>query len=95
MNNPRTYQRKPSFVQAIQWTGSNVDALIDWIGDSGIRLPQSNSVLEAGMPLSLYVHANGGWLDLEVGEWILRDDLGFYPCKDSQFSKVYEAVEPF
>ena len=47
----------------------------------------------AGKVLSLFVAANNGWLDLQVGEWIAKDDFGYYPIKDEQFKRVYEEVQ--
>lgn len=39
----------------------------------------------------LWVEANHAWLPIEVGEWILQDRLGFYPCKDPIFQENYRA----
>lgn len=42
----------------------------------------------------VYVDANEAWLTITDGEWIIRDTLGFYPCKDEVFRKKYhKAVE--
>lgn len=30
----------------------------------------------------LWVEANQRWLPIEDGEWVIKDQLGFYPCKD-------------
>ena len=72
---PQTYQREPTFVQAMRWTGDNYSDLKAWgapvtfMGDDG--------------ELWLWVAANKGQLKLELGEWIAKDHLGFYPIKDN------------
>lgn len=40
----------------------------------------------------LYVAANNAWLDIEIGEWIIKDSRGFYPCKPDIFAQTYEVV---
>lgn len=30
----------------------------------------------------LWVDANHKWLPIVIGEWVIKDQLGFYPCKD-------------
>lgn len=81
------FRKKPVVVEAMPWTGNNIDQLWDWAGADNIYGPT------VANPLRLYVAANQAWLDLEVGEWILRDSAGFYPCKAEIFAATYEAVE--
>lgn len=35
----------------------------------------------------LWVEANQAWLPIEIGEWVIKDELGFYPCKDEVMQK--------
>jgi len=89
---PSTYRKRPVTVEAIQWQGDNLEAVqaftstMRFDGDSSnFRAPKRD-----GRPAHLYVHANQTWLPIEVGEWILRDAAGFYPCKTEIFAASYE-----
>jgi hypothetical protein len=82
----KLYRSKPvvTVIEAMQWTGNNIDDLWNWAGVNRVYGPTEVN------PLRLFVAANNVWLDLEVGEWIIKDDLGFYPCKDKMFTAKYE-----
>jgi len=96
MSGPQQYRKKPIVTEAMQWTGTNIDNLRDWVcsvygpasAGPAVRLYGPTEV----NPLRLYVAANEAWLDLEIGEWIIRDARGFYPCKADIFAATYEAV---
>jgi hypothetical protein len=85
----RTYRKRPVVVAAMRFTGSpnNRDALEAW----GVKLkmmPHEGTIVTA-----LWVQANKTWLPLDVGEYIIQDKLGFYPCKESTFDETYEQIE--
>lgn len=44
--------------------------------------------------VKLYVAANDEWLTLEPGEWIIKDKLGYYPCKNEVFTETYRPADP-
>ena len=102
----KKYRKLPVVIEAQQWTGDNIIALWDWVtaaflygpcpaepafgpDDEGRGCPA-----QPASPARLYVSANDAWLDLEVGEWIIKDQLGFYPCKAEVFDTTYERA-PF
>lgn len=89
------YRKRPITVEAKQWTGDNLEELWDWIGADGLYgpLPIGDPLRPFGQPARLYVAANDAWLDLEIGEWIIRDSKGFYPCKHDIFEVTYEPVK--
>jgi hypothetical protein len=84
----KRYIKQPVVIEAMQWTG-NVDEVWDWVTAAYFYGPIPAEGRRAATPARLYVAANNAWLDIEIGEWILKDDLGFYPCKDSMFLKNY------
>jgi len=84
---PLTYRKRPIVIEAMQWTGDNIADLWDWAGAANVYGPTEAN------PLRLYVAANEAWLDLETGEWIIRDSRGFYPCKAEVFEATYEPVD--
>ena len=88
-----SYRKNPVSIRALQWNGFNVQEVWDWIGADNFYgpLPVGDPLAPNGRPARLYVAANDAWLDLEPGEWIIQDKLGYYPCKDSQFKEIYSA----
>lgn len=90
---PQRYRKRPVVIEAMQWTGNNLPAISKWVGADSARL---DTVLSFDRPpvetLELWVAANKSWLPLQTGEWIIRDELGFYPCNPAVFEKTYEAA---
>lgn len=86
----RTYVSIPTQIEAVQWTGENAKELEEFCGVRELEEGETQPIF-SNDPIRghLYVAANGAWLDLEIGEWILKDELGFYPCKDKVFRKKY------
>lgn len=77
-----TYRKKPVEIQAIQWTGENIDEIRNFIGemDRDEQNRVSISTLE-------------GVMKADVNDWIIRGVKGeFYPCKPHIFDVTYEAV---
>jgi hypothetical protein len=99
-----TFVKKPIEVEAHQFTGDNFGELKEWTGsrevEEGVYTdlihPLGTYLLDYQHPDKwgeLWVEANQSWLPLEIGEWIIKDKLGFYPCKDSVFQETYGDVE--
>lgn len=97
------YRKKPVIIEAQQWTGDNIIALWEWISAAHLYgpIPAEPATTDASgtyfaarlaQPARLYVAANSAWRNIAVGEWILKDSLGFYPCQDSVFCETYEQV---
>jgi hypothetical protein len=86
----RRYRRKPSEVDAIQWTGGNLPAVRAFA--SGALGP--GTLNDGSLPL--WVLKSRAVCHVERGDWILRepDGRGFYPCEQSVFAAAYELVEP-
>lgn len=92
MRSEKTYRRRPTEIKAMQWTGDNEAEIAEWTGRAPIDdYPGFKVFLDRG-PM-LYVQANRQWLPLDVGEWIAKDKLGFYPIKDSVFRSTYDLLE--
>lgn len=83
MQEAKRYRRIPSEIDAIQWTGDNQEALQRFgatVSHEEVRtLGQSDCV---ACHLVLWVEANQAWLPIQIGEWIARDEYGYYPIKD-------------
>lgn len=88
------YRKKPVEVEAVQWNGNNTPAVMEFVGN---HVADNGDELLTFVPLAypkpkLWVAANKSWIDVEIGEWFIRDSLGFYPCKPVIFETTYEMV---
>lgn len=98
------FQKKPVVVEAVQFDGFNFAAMRKFCGthrDSADEV-DINTFNPIGTYLSvgggkadgeLWVEANNAWLPIETGEWVIKDDIGFYPCKWYKFNETYERVD--
>lgn len=78
------FRKKPVVIEAIQWTGENLDNIRDLsVYDAVVRMINGDLViitLEGEMRASL-------------GDWIVRGVQGeLYPCKPDIFAATYEEV---
>lgn len=81
------YRKKPVVIEAIQWTGSNGEAMAEFIGDCGANL---DDPLHPRLVISTFE----GDMTADAGDWIIRGVKGeFYPVKPDIFSATYEKVE--
>lgn len=80
--------------EAMQWKGDNLAEIQAWMECVSFfhKLDVEDREDNPDATAELYVNANGVWLTLETGEWIIKDEKGFYPCKDDVFRKTYEKV---
>lgn len=105
MSEPKIYRKKPIVIEAMQWDGSNIADLWEWVTAEFLYGPipaepaygpdadGKGCDAQPARPAGLYVAANDVWVNIEIGEWIIRDSLGFYPCKPSIFDTTYEEVK--
>ena len=82
---PILLRRKPTTIRAMRWTGENYSDLKAW----GAPV----SFLGGGEKMWLWVEANRVQIPVDEGEWIAKDELGYYPIKDEMVLKNYELVE--
>jgi len=83
------YQTRRVVRDCEQWTGDNAGYLEAKFGQE-IRF--SYVEVPGTVQVSVWVAANKEWLDIEIGEWIIRDSHGIYPCKDDVFHEKYEEL---
>ena len=78
------YRKKPVVIDAIQWTGDNFQAIVDFANNEpSIALARD----------TLTIDALEGRMSAIVGDWIIRGIAGeYYPCKNDIFEATYELV---
>lgn len=80
------YVTKQVMIEAVEWTGDNLDEIKEFAGDSVL-------VTEDNGEIDIQIHTLEGVMHASVGDYIicgLRDE--FYPCKPDVFYKKYELV---
>ena len=76
------FRKKPVVIEAIQWTGKNLDECIDFLGQSFGAHWATNRI---------EVYTLEGSHIATKGDWLIRGIHGeYYPCKPEIFDKTYE-----
>jgi hypothetical protein len=84
MSKAKQYRKKPVVIEAIEYTDSNEDAVIAFIG-RGAWMPSSNEII---------INTLEGQMSATPGCFVIRGVAGeYYPCDGDIFRQTYEAVE--
>lgn len=90
-----TFRKRPIEIEAKQFTGDNYDEIKEFVGNHTIIDTPAfrHGSVDGGVKNELWVAANNSWLPIETGEWVIKDSLGFYPCKEDKFAETYDEVD--
>lgn len=78
----KKYKTKPCEIEAIQWTGDNIDEVLEFT--------EGNAYLSQAI---LKIRTLEGDMEAKVTDYIIRGLRGeYYPCKEDVFHKKYEEV---
>lgn len=94
MLQPKLFRREPTEILAIQYTGENAEAVEDFVGlvyaperadhDHPAFFVRTDPSRGADFKeANLFVAANNSWLPIAEGEWVAKDQFGFYPIKNA------------
>ena len=82
-------------VEAIQWTGKNLQELKNFVGDS-LEYDVMDAAWEVGkgpVIVNVRIQTLEGIHHASVGDFIIKGIRGeFYPCKPDIFAKTYESA---
>lgn len=82
----KKYVKKPVIIEALLWTGKNLNEMIHFIGKH-LDFKYEYDVRR------LYIKTLKGELHVSVGDYIIKDANGaFYPCKPDIFKQTYEEI---
>lgn len=82
------YKKKPVLINAIQFTGTNIDEIKNFMGDALICKISSSTT-----PL-LFIKTLEGNMLVSINDYVIKGVNGeFYPCKPDIFKKTYESYE--
>lgn len=92
------YRKKPVVIEAIRWTGENLQDVIGFTG----KHPRWSEWFRSWEEYEARVKADGGIfkiitlegsMEASPGDWIIRGVKGeHYPCKNEIFTMTYEPV---
>lgn len=84
------YRKKPVEVDAIQWTGDNVQEVLEFLGDDYIGHTAERHINGNSL---IYVQSREGRVEGRRGCMIMRGVEGeHYVCDINIFNKTYEKV---
>jgi hypothetical protein len=82
------YRKKPVIVEAIQWTGTNPNEIIEFCN----KEREVAGFTRVGG--RLVISTLEGRMNASIGDYIIRGVEGeFYPCKPDIFDETYESME--
>lgn len=78
------YKRRPITVQALQWTGDNIDYIREFMDGS-------DKVLGQEVNGDLKLLSLDGYMTAHKNDYIIRTKYGeVYPCSNRSFKEIYE-----
>lgn len=99
------FRKKPVEVEAVQFTGENWAEMHAFTGHRNVDTEEHphwvDVFTEIGTFLlgmhydeaaELYVSANRSVMPIIVGEWVIKENGGFVPCKNEVFATDYVKV---
>jgi hypothetical protein len=88
----KKFRKKPIVIEAIQWDGSNLKEIIEFVGlHPSANLWTWNEYKEVVKKDGLKIFTLGGKMNADVGDFIIKGIKGeFYPCKPDIFEQTYE-----
>lgn len=98
------FRKKPVVIEALQWSGHDVEALAVWASraDLSVRKARGEKSPTNSIELPLAVVTGSDHVEIKTlegvmiarpGDWIICGVKGeFYPCKADIFAATYEAV---
>ncbi len=79
------FRKKPIVIDAVQWTGNNIEEIQEFTGIPLMPLDRQNHLL---IPTLESPH------EASINDWIIKGIKGeFYPCKPDIFEETYEEVQ--
>lgn len=91
------YRKKPVVVEAVQWTGDNIEEMENFLKCDLINAPiydGAGYLVEYNRELDLFIRTLEGDHLARKNDYIIRGVKGeFYSCKPDIFKMTYEEVE--
>lgn len=90
------YRKKPVVVEAVRWTGSNLEEIRNFVGsdliEDCVELFDTKRELKK-MLVGIAINTLEGRMRADYGDYIIKGVKGeFYPCKPDIFEQTYDEV---
>lgn len=90
------YRKKPVVVEAVRWTGSNLEEIRNFVGsdliEEYVEFFDIKRTLNK-MLVGIAINTLEGTMRVDYGDYIIKGVKGeLYPCKPDIFLKTYEEV---
>ena len=89
------YRKKPVIIEAVQWTGLNLEEIKSFVGKS-LQYDIIDTAWQVGKGaphVNMVIKTLEGDHYCTKGDYIIKGVHGeFYPCKPDIFEETYEAV---
>lgn len=89
------YRKKPVIIEAVQWTGLNLEEIKAFVGDA-LQYEIFDAAWKAGVAapkVEMKIKTLEGEMNVSKGDYVIKGVNGeFYPCKPDVFEKTYELV---
>lgn len=90
MTQPDRYRHRTPEVEAVQWTGSNADALRAFAGADFDEIELDDRTEDPDETAAVREAAHGTWRGLKPGDWVVKLDGGLYEFAAADFAEQYE-----
>lgn len=92
---PTVWRKRPIEVQAVQWTGLNVDELAAFATDGFRPIDPEDRGDDPVKTAQVFDWLQVAWVALADGDWVVRGVRGeFCPCADDELRETYDQVNP-
>ena len=84
------YRKKPVVIEAMQWTGDNIQDIMDFMRPEKPRYMAEFSNADE----ILGIQTLEGEVVAQIGDWVIRGVQGeYYPCKPDIFEATYDPCD--
>jgi hypothetical protein len=94
MPKPTSYRKLPVTVEALEWTGVNVEQLIEWTRGKFDVVAPRDQTSDPDITGEVFDDLHSTWVGVKTGQHIVRGVRGeFYPIDPGVLAETYEPVE--
>ena len=87
------FRTKPVEIEAILFTGDNVQEIHEWSEGQFMYLDEDDRVEDPEATAAIFDFLHSTWILVKPGQWIIKGQKGeFYPCDPETFAWKYEEV---
>ncbi|MDX3039387.1 hypothetical protein PV383_19715 [Streptomyces caniscabiei] len=88
------YRKRPTVVDTIQWTGINVDDLIDFTGGNFLLPDRCEQIFSPEFTAKVWDAIHDTWVRMKTGQHVVRGIQGeLYPIAEDALAETYELVD--